>query len=72
MRTVTKVKGKNEHSIRSEGLEVGKIMKTQDKTGHTCFGVFFQFKKEPMFFGSFATAKAVAENYNESDFVFKS
>lgn len=67
-RNILKVKNKPEYSIRADGLEVGHIHKTVDATGHPCYGVFFQFKKGPMFFGSLATAKAVAENYRENDF----
>lgn len=72
LRVVVKVKNKPEYSIRADGLEVGHIRKTHDLTGHPCYGVFFQFKKRPMFFGSLATARAVAENYQESDFSFDS
>lgn len=70
LRTIRKAKTSNasEYSILENGNRVGFIKKTTDKIGHSCFGVFFQFKKEPMFFGSLATARAVAENYRESDF----
>ncbi len=41
--------------------------KTADKSGHRCYGVFFDGKTQ-MLFSSLDTAKAVAERIQDSDF----
>jgi hypothetical protein len=69
LRTIRRAKTSNasEYSILENGNRVGFIKKTTDKAGHPCFGVFLG-ARSAMLFCTFATAKAVAERFQESDF----
>jgi hypothetical protein len=65
MRTV-KPGTNNKYDIWLDEEVVGTIKKTEDKTGHKCWGVFFN-ELPPKFCGSFASAVAVAKYYDDCD-----
>ena len=67
MRTIAKPGTDSSYHIIEDGEVVGYIDRTTDKTGHKCWGVFFEFKK-PMLTSSFVCAAAIAEYYQEGDF----
>ncbi len=67
MRTIAKSDIDNSYNIIEDGNVVGYIDRTKDKTGHKCWGVFFESAK-PMFTSSFFSATAIAEYYQEGDF----
>jgi hypothetical protein len=67
MRTIAKPGTDSSYHIIEDGEVVGYIDRTTDKTGHKCWGVFFEFKK-PMLTSSFVCATAIAESYQENDF----
>jgi hypothetical protein len=66
LRSIKKVSA-SEFSILEGDNIVGSIKKTADKSGHRCYGVFFDGKKQ-MLFSTLDTAKAVAERIQDSDF----
>jgi len=69
MRAIAKSDIDSSYNIIEDGKVVGYIDRTEDKLGYKCWGVFFS-SLPPKFFGSFASAKAVAQYYKEGDFYY--